>query len=243
MPDDARKTQQVQMLAFQYADNAIPHFSAQFSDKPQLGELAMFSGMASATMLGTMYAVVHHNAGRDEADKWIMQYLSIVGTVVRSKQIPVLLTISAKSAELPKRDIDPVVPSNPLKLQKSCTCVLSGDGICPSCPPRLKTTFKDMIGMMMTFQKKTAELKKQNEGEHRCDVCAAAYLDASFASAILEGVIGKVSKKDAELYDSLFGFVLQMASMMGVQETPLTQAAWTKMIEQAEDGVETPGAK
>lgn len=241
--DKEKRHDLVQKAAFDFVERATPHLTAAVPGKLELADHAMFAGTAAATLLGTLYAYVHEKAGQEEADLWLYQYLSLVGIIARTKGAPVLLTISAKSGELPKRDIDPVKPSNPLKLQKTCTCVLSGDGICPSCPPRLKTTFKDMIAMMMSFQRKTAELKKQTEGEHRCDVCAAAYLDAAFASAILDGVIGKVSKQDAELYDSLFGFVVQMAAMRGVQETPLTQAAWTKMIEQAEDGVETPGAK
>lgn len=242
MTDDVKNAQRVQKLAFNYADNAIPTFSAQYSQTPKLGELAMFSGMAGATLLGTMYAVIHHNAGRDEADKWLMQYLSIIGTVVRAKNIPVQISVTVKTHDMGLADKELKPASNPLKLQQTCTCRLNPDGTCPSCPNRLKGMFKDMIDLMTGFQDKVEELKAKGSGQNRCDPCFAAYLDASFAGAIIGGAVGKVTRKDVARFDELYGFVSTMAQMAGVEETPLTMAAWAKMLAEAEDGAEAPGA-
>lgn len=231
----------VQKAAFNFAEKTSTHLAAAVTDTPGVADHAMFAGTAAATILGAAYAYVDKMAGREQADLWLSQYLSLVGVIARTKGTSVVLTISAKSAEVQKpaaaQPGKAAVPAS-----KECDCKLNADGSCSVCPDRLKAGYRDMLGVFKDFNERMQENKKTIEARGpACPTCDKAYVDAALASAVIG--LGQPKKGQEQIWDEILGFLVQLAAMSGIQELPLTQAAWNKMAPMDEEGAEETPAK
>lgn len=237
--DKQKRHDLVQKAAFNFVEKATTHLAAALPDVPGVSDHAMFSGTAAATLLGATYAYVDQKAGREEADIWLSQYLTLVGVIARSKGTSVVLTISAKSGEVPKA---PTAVKTPATALKECVCKLNPDGSCSVCPERLKTGYRDMLGVFKDFNERMQVCKKAIEARGPgCPICSEAYVDAALASAVIG--LGQPEKGQEQIWDEILGFLVQLAAMSGIQELPLTQAAWNKMARKNEEGAEETPAK
>lgn len=237
--DKQKRHDSVQKAAFNYVERATTHLVAALPDAPGVSDHAMFSGTAAATLLGATYAYVDQKAGREEADIWLSQYLSLVGVIARSKGTSVILTIAAKSGDVPQA---PAAAKAAVPAPKECVCKLNPDGSCSVCPERLKTGYRDMLGVFKDFNQRMQENRKAMEARGpACPTCDRAYVDAALASAVIW--LGRPQKGQEQIWDEILGFLVQLAATSGIQELPLTQSAWNKMAQRNEEGAEETPSK
>lgn len=239
--DKQKRHETVQKGAFAYAEKATTHLVAALPDAPGIADHAMFAGTAAATLLGATYAYVDQKAGREEADIWLSQYLSLISVIARSKGTSVVLTISAKSGDVPKPEaVQAGKAAAPAS--KECVCKLNADGSCSVCPDRLKTGYRDMLGVFKDFNDRMQAVKNAMEARGpSCPACNRAYVDAAIAAAVLG--LGNPPKGQEQIWDEILGFLVQMAATSGIQELPLTQAAWNKMAQKDSEATEETPSK
>lgn len=239
--DKQKRHEAVQKGAFAYAEKATNHLAASVPDAPGIADHAMFAGTAAATLLGATYAYIDQKAGREEADIWLSQYLSLIGVIARSKGSSVVLTTSAKSADVRKPEAAPAGKAA-APAAKDCICKLNADGSCSVCPDRLKTGYRDMLGVFKDFNDRMQAVKKAMEARGTsCPTCDRAYVDAALAAAVLG--LGNPPKGQEQVWDEILGFLVQLAAMSGIQELPLTQTAWNKMAQKDSEGTEQAPSK
>lgn len=236
--DQVKKDKLLQDLGLKYANEAMNFLATNYSEQLTVRELANFSRAAISTMLGSSYAIVHHNASQKDAEDFLSAIFVVTAAIVRMKGIPVELSIKAQVhdrailQETPTLSPEAVLPAAAAPPEKAaeapvCRCTLDAQGVCPSCPASIQSRFTAVFGGMAELFTKTAELNKPLSP---CRVCSDAYLDAAIASVIVSGGLKGLTALDPAMVDTLFTMLLEFGSRAGLEGMPLTEAAWEKMV-------------
>lgn len=199
-----------------------------------LKELAEFVETAGASMLGSMYAILREQAGKEKSEAWLKKAMGNLSGAVRLHGADALvkceLTIKDMPNRLAKREELRVpdggaTPHAPAPIPEAelpkCQCKTSEDGSCAVCFRSLSVflggTFKAMMDMA----------KAGHAAEGVCGVCKMKHGDEAISRIVPEILKSfEIVEKEMEArVDKAATFILQLGLSLGIQELPLTQKA------------------
>jgi hypothetical protein len=209
------------------------HFLAQYLGREfDLREMSDFVLMAGATLLGSMYAILRKELGKEKSEKWINQALSVMTAHIRMRGADALVTAKVTVKDMPnklsRKEEAPVAvqPEIVPPAAAKCSCSISEDGICHSCVDQIGGVMENAFSFlrsMIVVGKKTDAM---------CPLCKERFGDRGI-SRIVPGIVKAMDlfgKAKEEAVHDVMGMILQMGGILGVTEMPLTQDAFKKAL-------------
>jgi hypothetical protein len=220
-------------------------FLAQTLGRPfNLKELSDFVETAGASLLGSMYAILREQEGKEKSEIWLKKAMTSLGSTVRLRGADALvkaeITIKDMPHRLAKREelhgSVETVPAQgaaapPVETVATCECKLESDGTCRPCLRQIASSMENAFRVMTEM----AKVGQKTEGV--CAGCKVKHGDQAIAS-IVPGAIrsfGSLEGNKPALMEQVTNLVLQLGMSIGVQEMPLTQEALKKNAPEEEE--------
>lgn len=195
-----------------------------------LKELSDFVETAGASLLGSMYAILREQEGKEKSEVWLKKAMISLGSIVRLRGADALVkaevTIKDMPNHLAKREELHTPPPAPAGAEgvteaPKCACKLESDGSCPMCLRTIGTCMENTLRTMIEMAK---------YGQKTMAVCAACKIKHGdeAISGIVPSIIrnfGGFEKDNRIVMEQVTNLVLQLGMSIGVQEMPKTQEA------------------
>lgn len=206
-----------------FADDALEFFGKNYKQRPEVGEVALFYATATAALAEAMYAFLHANAEKEQADGWLTQLFSMIGQSLQTKNIPLPPGQAAPAAAA---SIEPAAAPAVKRTKTACICAVEPTGICHICPGQIKESVRKAILPLGDCLRNLEQGLGQIGGKKPCAACTEAYLDAAVASVLMSGSLGELSPDVEPFIDQIYEALYRWALGRGVDEMVLTEKAW-----------------
>jgi hypothetical protein len=218
---------------------------------PTAAELAELAQVMVSEIMSGAYIVLQMDSpetGAATAEAWLKHTLSIGAAAVRARGSDALIKIDVTIRNVPnkmpnKPAVDPVpqikreTPPPP-----ACTCEKEADGRCGPCAGRLGLRFEKFFGILHQL----LGFQQEKTDEVACKACDRDMFDVALAPKVPELFAiktGDSSEEKLKMAQEIMATIFQMSSMYGVQDLPLTMAAWKKAVDEAGIQIPVPSAE
>lgn len=201
-----------------------------------LKELSDFVEMAGASLLGSMYAILREQEGKEKSEAWLKKVMVLLSSTVRMRGADALVKAEISIKDMPnhmaKREElhvpAPVAHGNVLPEQElpKCHCKLEGTETCSPCMTQISGVMQNAFGFlneMIHVGKKTESI---------CKVCKVKHGDEAIAN-IIPGIVktmGLLGNKKEGALDEVLHMIVQLGMTLGIQEMPMTEAVCKKLL-------------
>lgn len=234
-------------IAHEYVGAAEQIIAQALGRPPEVGEIADFAEIASATLMAGMYDILRRQKSPEEAETWLKKTLALMCSHVRFRGSDALIKAQVTIKDVPNN----LAKRRPEAVQQeygqtivptpTCDCKVDGAGRCAPCAEKLAVYFRSVFE---PFRQMAAAAKDIREV---CKVCQPAQVDYAMSSVvpILHAFDKEMGKdgKPSKIGEEMLVVCYQLASAMGVQEMPLTEKAWQDAMAQAPSPGDASGSE
>lgn len=193
-----------------------------------LKELSEFAEVAGATLLGSMYAILREQLGKEPSELWLKKAMVSLGSTVRLRGADALVKAEINIKDMPnklaKRE-ELHAPAQEAPAELKCLCKVAADGTCPTCMVKISDAMKSAFAVMVEMG------KVGRKTEAICVACKAKSGDAAIARIVpdIAKSMGIGSGREGAAEEAL-ALTAQLGMTLGVQEMPLTKEAFKEIL-------------
>ena len=213
-------------------------FLMQSAGRPfDLKELSDFVEVAGASLLGSMYAILREQEGKEKSEAWLKKAMTLLGSTVRLRGADALVKAEITIKDMPNKmakreELHVPAPLPPAPELPKCLCKTEVGVSCQACVTQIAAVMQKAFGFlneMIHVGKKTESI---------CQACKLKHGDEAISTIIPEivksmGLLGS-NKQGA---DEAMNMVVQLGMTLGIQEMPMTEEACKKLLAVEDAGV------
>ena len=213
-------------------------FLMQSAGRPfDLKELSDFVEVAGASLLGSMYAILREQEGKEKSEAWLKKAMTLLGSTVRLRGADALVKAEITIKDMPNKmakreELHVPAPLPPAPELPKCLCKTEVGVSCQACVTQIAAVMQKAFGFlneMIHVGKKTESI---------CQACKIKHGDEAISTIIPEivktmGLLGP----NKQGTDEAMNMVVQLGMTLGIQEMPMTEEACKKLLAVEDAGV------
>lgn len=215
-------------VAHEYVAQSEAFLGQMLKREFSLEEMSKFVETAAGAMIGSWFAILRGQAGKEAAETWLKQMLSRASMFVRFRGADAIVKFEATVMDAPRSltaevNLPPKGEAKPAGRANACKCDVDKNGRCKPCADKMAAYYQGIFEPFMKMQELEAQAKTI------CEVCGHTQADYALSTTVpMLLKLGEAldAEKKKEYGVQIKKVLYSMAGNLGVRETPLTGKAF-----------------